>query len=34
MLYTQPVKAIGDELFLLMLGDHIYRADNDMSCAR
>ena len=27
-------EAIGDEPFLLMLGDHIYRADNDMSCAR
>ena len=27
-------EAIGDEPFLLMLGDHIYRADNDVSCAR
>jgi len=27
-------ESIGDEPFLLMLGDHIYRSDNDVSCAR
>jgi len=27
-------EAIGDEPFLLMLGDHIYRANGDASCAR
>ncbi|MGC1378294.1 MAG: sugar phosphate nucleotidyltransferase [Anaerolineales bacterium] len=27
-------QAIGDEPFLLMLGDHIYRANGDNSCAR
>jgi UTP-glucose-1-phosphate uridylyltransferase/mevalonate kinase len=27
-------KAIGDEPFLLMLGDHIYRSDGPASCAR
>ena len=27
-------EVIGDEPFLLMLGDHIYRADIDVSCAR
>lgn len=27
-------EAIGDEPFLLMLGDHIYRSDSDRSCAR
>lgn len=26
--------AIGDEPFLLMLGDHIYRSNNQVSCAR
>jgi len=26
--------AIGDEPFLLMLGDHIYRSDSERSCAR
>ena len=25
---------VGDEPFLLMLGDHIYRSDSDVSCAR
>ncbi len=28
------VQAIGDEPFLLMLGDHIYRSNSDISCAR
>ena len=27
-------QAVGDEPFLLMLGDHIYRANGDVSCAR
>jgi UTP-glucose-1-phosphate uridylyltransferase/mevalonate kinase len=27
-------EAVGDEPFLLMLGDHIYRSDSDASCAR
>jgi UTP-glucose-1-phosphate uridylyltransferase/mevalonate kinase len=27
-------QAVGDEPFLLMLGDHIYRSDSDASCAR
>ena len=27
-------EAVGDEPFLLMLGDHIYRSDGDRSCAR
>jgi UTP-glucose-1-phosphate uridylyltransferase/mevalonate kinase len=27
-------EAVGDEPFLLMLGDHIYRSDGDASCAR
>ena len=27
-------EAVGDEPFLLMLGDHIYRSDSDTSCAR
>jgi UTP-glucose-1-phosphate uridylyltransferase/mevalonate kinase len=27
-------ESIGDEPFLLMLGDHIYRAQNEISCAR
>jgi UTP-glucose-1-phosphate uridylyltransferase/mevalonate kinase len=27
-------EAVGDEPFLLMLGDHIYRSTNDISCAR
>lgn len=27
-------EALGDEPFLLMLGDHLYRADNDVSCAQ
>ena len=27
-------EAVGDEPFLLMLGDHIYRSDGDTSCAR
>jgi UTP-glucose-1-phosphate uridylyltransferase/mevalonate kinase len=27
-------QAIGDEPFLLMLGDHLYRANGDISCAR
>jgi len=26
-------KAVGDEPFLLMLGDHIYRSNNDLQCA-
>jgi UTP-glucose-1-phosphate uridylyltransferase/mevalonate kinase len=26
--------AVGDEPFLLMLGDHVYRADGETSCAR
>lgn len=26
--------AVGDEPFLLMLGDHIYRSDSDSSCSR
>lgn len=28
------VKSVGNEPFLLMLGDHIYRSNNDISCAR
>jgi UTP-glucose-1-phosphate uridylyltransferase/mevalonate kinase len=28
------VQAVGGEPFLLMLGDHIYRSNNDTSCAR
>ena len=27
-------EAVGDEPFLLMLGDHIYRSDSDSSCSR
>jgi UTP-glucose-1-phosphate uridylyltransferase/mevalonate kinase len=27
-------EAVGDEPFLLMLGDHIYRSDSEASCAR
>jgi UTP-glucose-1-phosphate uridylyltransferase len=27
-------EAVGDEPFLLMLGDHLYRSDNDKPCAR
>jgi UTP-glucose-1-phosphate uridylyltransferase/mevalonate kinase len=27
-------EAVGDEPFLLMLGDHIYRSNNDKGCAR
>jgi len=27
-------QAVGDEPFLLMLGDHIYRSNNEVSCAR
>ncbi len=27
-------EAVGDEPFLLMLGDHIYRSDSDTSCSR
>jgi UTP-glucose-1-phosphate uridylyltransferase/mevalonate kinase len=27
-------EAVGDEPFLLMLGDHIYRSDSETSCAR
>jgi UTP-glucose-1-phosphate uridylyltransferase/mevalonate kinase len=27
-------QAVGDEPFLLMLGDHLYRSDTDVSCAR
>ena len=27
-------QAVGDEPFLLMLGDHIYRSESDTSCAR
>ena len=27
-------KSVGNEPFLLMLGDHIYRSNNDTSCAR
>jgi UTP--glucose-1-phosphate uridylyltransferase len=27
-------EAVGDEPFLLMLGDHIYRSDSDASCSR
>jgi UTP-glucose-1-phosphate uridylyltransferase/galactokinase len=27
-------EAVGDEPFLLMLGDHLYRSDNDRPCAR
>ena len=27
-------EAVGDEPFLLMLGDHLYRSDNEKSCAR
>ena len=27
-------EAVGDEPFLLMLGDHIYRSESDSSCAR
>jgi UTP-glucose-1-phosphate uridylyltransferase/mevalonate kinase len=30
----QAREAIGDEPFLLMLGDHIYRSNTDVSCAR
>ena len=29
-----PARRIGDEPFLLMLGDHIYRSDGERSCAR
>jgi UTP--glucose-1-phosphate uridylyltransferase len=31
--YT-AAQAVGNEPFLLMLGDHIYRSDSDISCAR
>jgi UTP-glucose-1-phosphate uridylyltransferase/mevalonate kinase len=31
--YT-AAQMVGDEPFLLMLGDHIYRSNGDMSCAR
>ena len=27
-------EALGDEPFLLMLGDHLYRSDGEASCAR
>ncbi len=31
--YT-AAQAVGNEPFLLMLGDHLYRSDSDVSCAR
>ena len=31
---TRRREAVGDEPFLLMLGDHIYRSESELSCAR